>query len=174
MKRKRKKDRKKVFLLAFVLALFIFVVIMRPGQKEIVESMLVEESEDLFFVYQTTRYPASVEVIQTEPEKQGILIGLAIDPWNLNFGIVPIGSTGRRFIDLFNLQDDDVKVKFEVYGNISPMISFSKNNFILKKGKNSTVDTIAQTTDVDLPGNYTGEIDVILKKPKYDFIYRFL
>jgi len=173
-KRKRKKDMKKISLLISIMALFVLILAIQPRQKEIVEGMIVEQSGDLFFVYQTTRYPANVEIIQTKPEEQGISIGIAVDPWNLNFGILPVGSNGRRFIDLSNLQDRAVKVKLEVYGNISPMVSFSKNNFILRKGKNSTVDIMARTTTETIPGNYTGEIDVILKKPKYDFAYNFL
>lgn len=173
-KRKRKKNMRKTSLLVLILILFILILITQPKQKEIVESMIVERSEDLFFVYQITRYPASVEIIQTRPEEQEILIGISVDPWDLNFGIVPAGSAGRRFVDLSNLQDSDVKVKFEVYGNISPMVSFSRNNFILKKGENSTVDIVVRTTRATLSGNYTGEIDTILKKPKYDFAYKFL
>lgn len=158
------------------MAILLFSIVnKKPGRRDFAQSMTVEQSEDLFFIYQTTRYPSRVEVTQPPQENEHILIGLSIDPFDLNFGLLqPGGGAGRRTIEALNLQDDDVKIILESYGNISSMVTFDKNNLILKEGEYSEITAILRTTDETLPGNYTGEIDVIVKKPKYKFIYPFL
>lgn len=175
MRRKKREDIRKsiVILILATFALLALFLLVQPRQRKLVEKMTTESSEDLFFYYQTTRYPSFVEIAKKQ-EGGNILIGLAVDPWNLNFGIVQIGNVGRRFIELFNNQDDDVKVMLETYGNISSMVKFDKNNFILSKSTNSTVTIELQSTEKTMPGNYTGKIDVIIKKPKYNFAYIFL
>lgn len=100
-------------------------------------------------------------------------IGVVVDPWNLNFGIIPVGKNfGTRFIDLENPTDKDVKINFKVYGNISPFVNFTKNDFILHKKEKITIEVKFYAEQAKI-GNYSGEIDVIIQKPKYDFIYDF-
>jgi len=175
---KRKSSRKSllfVFILLIAVLIFVFPKpSVKQEPKEFVKNMTTQSSEDLFFVYQTIRYPSNVEIIQFNPEEQGITIGLVVDPWNLNFGIVPNGgNAGRRFLVLTNLQDNDAKVEFDAYGNISSMVSFSKNNFILHKGEEVKIDITLATSGLTQPGNYTGEIDVTIKRSKFNFIKVF-
>jgi hypothetical protein len=125
----------------------------------------------LLFNYETTKYPSSAEVSSVLPTSDKLTIGVVVDPWNLNFGIIPAGKNyGTRFIDLTNMQEKDSKVSFKVYGNISPFVTFSKNDFILHSSENVTVEVhfLAESANV---GNYTGEIDVVIQRPKYDFVY---
>lgn len=175
----KRKSNKKFLLLVFILLIAVLIfAFLKPSVKqepnEFVKNMTTQSSEDLFFVYQTIKYPSNVEIIQFSPEEQGTTIGLVADPWNLNFGIVPNGgNAGRRFLVLTNLQDSDAKIEFNTFGNISSMVSFNKNNFILHKGEEVKVDIILTTTDMTQPGNYTGEIDIIIKRSKYNFIKVF-
>ena len=75
-------------------------------------------------------------------------------------------------MELVNLGDKDAKVILRAYGNVSEYVGFSKNNFVLHPEDNVTVK-INFHPDVsdDTIGNYTGEIDRIIKIPKYGFLY---
>ena len=158
-----------LIIICTLCALFLFNG--PPPPKDFVMNRTFETHENLLFVYEMTRYPSDVEV--TNPEED-ILLGVTVDPWNLGFGIIPKGSYERRFLNLVNLEENNVKVGINPYGDIAPMISFNKNNFILRANESITVDVILRTTNTTVTGNYTGEIDIIIVKPKYDFLYHIL
>lgn len=179
LKIKLKGIKVKIIVLAVSIILVVFlssflILHGKPAPTEFVTNRTVEISGDLLFSYEATKYPSGVEIIKPKLQESKLLVGLTVDPWDLKFGIIPSGgSFGTRHLILTNKQDKDVKVDLKVYGNISPMVSFSKNNFILSKNENVTIDVFCRTTDTTLDGNYTGEIDVIIKRPKYEFIYNF-
>jgi hypothetical protein len=77
---------------------------------------------------------------------------------------------GTRFINLANFKEKDAKISFKVYGNISPFVKFNKNDFILHPNENLTVEVSFHAEGVKI-GNYSGEIDVVVQRPKYDFLY---
>ncbi len=54
------------------------------------------------------------------------------------------------------------------------MIKFSDNNFLLSKDAPNPIEITLETKNSTLLGNYTGEIDIIVKKPKYGFAARLL
>lgn len=153
---------------------FLLVFLMNYQKQEgFVTNRTFETRSDIFFNYEITRYPSNTEISIAKPTQEKYTIGVVIDPWNLNFGIIPAGDNfGTRFIDLTNLKEKDVKIYFKVYGNISPFVNFSKNNFILRPKENITVETHFYASSAEV-GNYSGEIDVIAQRPKYDFLYIF-
>ena len=176
---KMKRVKLKIILLMISIITIIFllnlVISYNSGPMEFVTNRTFENSTDLFFYYGITKYPTNVEITEPEPQESNLLIGISVDLWDLSFGIIPSGGNfGKRSLILTNTQNRDAKVNLKIYGNISPMVNFSKNNFILHTNETVTIDVFCRTIDTTLEGNYTGEIDIIVKYPKYEFLYNFL
>jgi len=156
-----------------IFLLFIFLISYKPEPKEFVTNRTFLSYSDLLFNYEVSKYPSSVQVSSVKPTQEKITLGVVTDPWNLNFGIIPAGNNSvKRLIDLVNKKGKDAKVNLKAYGSISPFVIFSKNNFFLHPKENISVgiDFYAASAKI---GNYSGEIDVIVQRPKYDFLYNF-
>ena len=158
-----------LIILFFVLFLLLSTFSGPKNKINFVENETVEKTEDPFFIYETIMYPTNVSIIKLE-NKTNITLGITGDPWNLNFGVVPIGVDSRRFINLANYKEENYKVEILVYGNISPMVSFDKNNIILHKGDELKVTALLNSTIATKKGSFTGEIDVISKGARYSFL----
>ncbi len=161
--------KNKILIIPIILAVFMALFPGYSEPKNLVKNMTYEKNSNLFFTYEITSYPSNVEIILPEEEK--IKIGLVADYWNLNFGIIPTGgSYGRRQVMVSNFENSQVRVYFKVYGNISPLVGFSKDNFVLLPGQTETITVFLNTTKDTPLGNYSGQIDVIVKKPNFSFI----
>ncbi|MGC8812219.1 MAG: hypothetical protein ACP5O8_01370 [Candidatus Aenigmatarchaeota archaeon] len=161
--------RNKLLIIPIILAILMAFFPGYSEPKKFVENMTYEKTSSLLFTYEVTSYPSKVEIILPEEEK--IRIGLVADFWNLNFGIIPTGgSYGRRQVSISNFENTQVRVYFKVYGSIRPLVGFSKNDFVLLPGQAETVTVFLNTTKETIPGNYSGQIDVIVKKPNFSFI----
>lgn len=166
------KEKSKLFLIIVLAFLFVILInIQEPWGPEIfVENRTVDIQSNLLFDYEITRYPSSVEITTPIPEDENVTLGFIVDPWNLKFGLVPgNGTYVKRNVVLTNLDEKETRVSLNVYGNISKLVHFSKNDFILQKGENVSVDVYLFTNNTGF-GNYSGEIDVVAKKPIYSFI----
>jgi hypothetical protein len=162
-------------IIILIIAALISISLYQPYEpkKEFVKKMEFEKSEDLLFKYETTKYPSSVAIFPNVDAN--MVIGFTVDPWNLDFGIIPTGGNfGKRGLILTNVENKEAKIKLNVYGNITPMVSFSKNDFILNKDENATISVFMKTTNTTEVGNYTGEIDVVVSRPKYEIFGDFL
>ncbi len=157
--------------LFFVIFLFILINIQEPPEpKEFVKNQSSATYSTLFFTYEIKRYPSNVEIKLTEQTNQTAVLGFVTEPWNINFGIIPGNeSFVTRNIEIANLGEKNNKIILKVYGNISPLVTFSKNNFILKPGEKTSIDIFLYSKKFD-PGNYSGEIDVIARKDIYNFL----
>lgn len=142
--------------------------------KQFVQNQTFAKSSDPFFSYEITKYPSNVEIIPAQYEEQKLKIGFVTDTWNLNFGIIPVTGRGARHLKISNSEKIRVKANFKVYGDINSLISFNKNDFILSPNESVPIDIFLNTTEKTRPRNYTGEIDVIIKKPNFDFLYPFV
>jgi len=178
MKIKKLKFREKhlnFLLLGFAIAFGVVVtsIAYHSYPREYVRNKTFEIYSSLFFVHERVRYPSNVEIVESKEE--GMLLGFVTDPWNLNFGIIPTGGNfGTRHLKVFNSEDYKVRVNLRAYGDIKPLVTFSKNNFILAPNETAEVDIFLNTTNSTKPGNYTGEIDVIIKKPRLNILEIFL
>ncbi|MEM5794209.1 MAG: hypothetical protein QXS48_01840 [Candidatus Aenigmatarchaeota archaeon] len=157
----------------FILFLIFLAVLMAlfPGYSEpksLVENMSFQKSSNFFFTFEVTSYPLRVEIIPFE--EKNITVGLVADPWNLNFGIIPLSGYGRRQVVISNFEKSRVRVYFKVYGEIKPFVSFSKDNFILYSNQSETIVVFLNTSKVSRIGNYSGQIDVIVRKPNLSFL----
>jgi len=166
----------KIVFIILLITLGILIANISTNQqqpKEIAIDKSFVTYSDLLFNYEITRYPSGAEISVIKPSQERFTVGVVVDPWNLKFGIIPAGNNfGTRFIDLSNLKEKEVKVSFKVYGNITPFVKFDKNDFMLQPKENITVKVNFYATSAEV-GNYSGEIDVIIQRPQYDFIYNF-
>jgi hypothetical protein len=143
-----------------------------PRPTDFVTDMQFNAYSNLFYTYEVVRYPTDVEVTANEPDQDRLGVGVVVDSWNLKFGSIPVGGSSTRFMELANLGQEDAKVILRAYGNVSRYVGFSRNNFILYPKDNVTIRIIFHPDpDADTTGNYTGEIDRIIKIPKYGFLY---
>lgn len=156
-----------VFVIVLILVIFLLIATMEPPEpKEFVNDRTVSNYSNIFFNYKLIKYPTSVEIASVGTEN--VNIGFVIDPWNLKFGVAPAnGSSIKRYINIRNLEEDYNKIKLKVYGNISPLVNFSKNDFTLNKNESVAIEVTLYTDSAE-SGNYSGEIDVIIKTPKND------
>jgi hypothetical protein len=160
-------------IISITLALVLLFNKKPVSKTGFVTNVSVEKSENPLFIHEIIKYPSNAEIIKAEPNKS-ILIGLTADPWNVNFGILHPSYESRRFINVANYKDQPYHVKFVCYGNICPMISFSRNDFVLHKGDELQVSVILQTSSSTKLGNYTGEVDVISEGTKIPFLDKVL
>ncbi len=168
--------KKKLLIILLVILIFFLFILTIPGNEvktNFVKNITSEKDQDLFFLYDISMYPSNVNIIKLK-NKENITVGLVGDIWNLNFGHVPIGVESRRFINLANNKEENFRVTIKVYGNISPMINFDKNDFILHKGEEVKITVLLNSTLSPGAGNFTGEIDIISKKAKFPFLEVFL
>lgn len=170
------KIRKIYFLIPLVLvaagALFFYLESL-PVEQFVTNQTFVKYS-DSFFSYEATKYPSNVKIVSPNYEQRNMTLGLVTDPWNINFGIIPLGGYGTRHLAISNSEKNKVKIDFKVYGDISSIVRFSKNSFILKPNESVYIDIVLNTSLLNKEGNYSGEIDVVVKKPNFDFLYSFL
>lgn len=166
-----KKEEKILFIIFLFIVIFLFFYENfqePPAPTNFVKNKTVSNYSTMFFNYDILRYPSDVEIIPIEQMNGTILLGFATDPWNINFGITPgNGSFVTRNIELAN-KDKDSKIILKAYGNISPLVAFSKNNFILKPYERVSVDITLFSNSTKV-GKYSGEIDVIAEKAIYNF-----
>jgi len=154
----------------FVLAIFGFLGLILLGEtpepKEYVRKISREHTEDFLFEKDTDRIPARGNITYLGIENNTVKVGVSADPHELNFGVVPQNMSIRKFINLRN-RDINVKVCVISYGSVKQFIEIKQNNFIMKTNESKKVMIEFSGDEI---GSYNGEIDVIIKKPKYGFL----
>ncbi len=158
-------------VLVFLVVAFLFIYSKEPSVPEtFVGNRTIENYSTFFFKYEIIRYPSSVEIMAIENINQTAVLGFVTDSWNLNFGIIPgNGSYVTRTVELTNKEDVDNRISIVAYGDIAPLVEFSRNDFILKPKEKVSIEIILYSRNSE-PGNYSGEIDVLSKKPIYNFL----
>lgn len=164
-----------ITIIITIFIIFAYALVSLNSSKEEVTTFVTERTvstkEDMLFNYDIIKYPSSAQVVDTTMNDTKIQLGVNIDPTGINFGIMPgNGSFSKRFVNLTNTEDKDVKVFIEAFGSIEPYVNFSMNGFVLRGKEKVVVKASFYTTEATI-GNYSGEIDIITKKPKYDFAY---
>ena len=171
MKKKKIAIYSVIAIILLVIAIAIFVN--GRNQPEFVDNKTTTTYSDILFDYEVSRYKTGAEITDAYSPDKNVTLGVVVDPWDIRFGSIPSGdNTGTRFISLENLKEKESKVNFKVSGDISPFVEFSKNDFVIKPMEKTTVEANFHTDSLKI-GNYSGEIDVIIKTPKYDFLYIF-
>ena len=167
---------KKLVIVVILLVIFLSGLLFYkwPAPKiGFVTNMAIDRSENPLFLYETIKYPSNVEIIPSESSTSH-RVGITGDPWNVNFGVLQPGINGKRFINVANYKELPYHVKLVSYGNISPMISFSENDFILYKGDEKKITVFLNSSLFTGAGNYTGEIDIISENTNIPFLGKIL
>jgi hypothetical protein len=154
----------------FILLLLFFVgyyYLTGPRIPEgFVQDQEVMSGSNFFYKYDVVRYPSDLEIVG----KEAPVLGFVTDPWNLKFGILTQGMSETRFVSVKNPGDKKVRVDMIKRGGIAEFVSFDREEFELMPGENVTIEVhVSVPIDAEI-GKYTGEIDVVLKKPNFDFL----
>ena len=163
----------KKILISSIVILAILVILSSFPEKprttaKFVTNRTIEVSEDWLFIRETTIYPSNVTII-TQETSSNIPIGIVEDAWNINFGILPVGVNGKRFINVANYNQPMSKTRLVCHGSICPMITFDKNDFKLHKGDEVKI-SVHLNTSLSSAGDYSGEIHILSEIPKTSFI----
>jgi hypothetical protein len=152
-----------------IVLIFFFMASIGPFEpRDFVKEREVLNSSSMLFSYNIIRYPTSAEVLEYNGEN--ISMGFVTDPWNIKFGsVIGNGTTVKRYISIRNVVSGYSRVTIKAYGNISPMVSFSRSNFVLTGNESLAIEVLFDTQNASY-GNYSGEIDVVSKTPKYDLL----
>ena len=112
--------------------------------------------EDIFFDEEMQSIEMRVSVVN------GTKIGFAVEE-GLNFGILPLGTRGRKIITLKNKEDRRVKAHLWTEGDITPFVEISESTVLLEPQMNKDIEIAVHAKKV---GNYTGVLKIKLIKPK--------
>jgi len=141
-----------------------------PG--DYVDNQSVDHSSGSFLIDDVVRYPAKANVTALNLSDRNIKVGVAAQTYELNFGNVPQNITVRKFINLGNGEKGPVRICVKARGNIGPHVYFNPgDNIILSGGEQKDLEVAFNSTRTDL---YSGEIDLIVRKPKYGALDYFL
>jgi hypothetical protein len=135
-------------------------------------SIVQSRSHNMFFDYTSLVYPTGVRIVS--PSTDNISIGFDSSTDKINFGLaIAGGSTNRKFINVTNDADRIARISLNSRGNISSMISFSENEFILLPGEKREI-AITLTATNNTIGNYGGDIEISLKKARFLMLNGFI
>lgn len=154
-------------LVVFALTLVVLSLVSSPVKEPVafVENRTVITKSDLFYEYQITKYPTKVEIVESEDDLSK-MIGISTEPWIFDFGVIPqTQASVKKILTLNDIKEGKLNVELTVFGNISDMVSFSKNDFYLEGDEE--VFVFLNVTEETKLGNYNGEIDIIVKKESF-------
>lgn len=154
--------------LIIILIMLMFALIELTFGIGFFTNILTEKKEKLFYVFEFESNHKTEVSITEQQNASNIFLGMTAD--NLEFGIIPLGSISKRFLDLTNTDEKDYGILLMVTGNISPMVKFDKNDFVLHKNENVKITVSLNSSLAPNLGNYTGEISIISKRPKFSFL----
>jgi len=127
-------------------------------------TMTTETVTGLLFDREITIYPAKVQVAQGN----GNEIGFSSDIGFVDFGLVPQGGVGNKFISVANTRDKTIQVMILIKG--IDLVKADSSSFILKPGENRNVTMSANISDSTPVGNYTGRIDIFVAIPRAEVL----
>jgi len=157
------KDKIIMIIMGFLIILSILSI--SRLYKKIEKVILINGTEvkrGILFTEEITRYPIKLNVVPLEKGKLGISTETSI----LNLGEVPKGFVVRKSIKLKNEKKIPACVKVEVYGNVSAFIEVNPTSFVFKN-ETRTIEIIAKSEEL---GNYTGELEIKIRKIKYAWL----
>jgi len=163
-------------LLFIVLVVALVAVGVSSEKYKVPEDFVDRASEDqssgFFMDNKIVRYPTSANVSLLNLSDKNIKIGVAPQTYEINFGNVPQNITVRKFIKLNNTYNADAKVCFIARGSIGPLIKTPEGKeLVLLAHQDREVEIDFNSTEMGL---YSGEMDIVIRKPRYDFVTYFM
>ncbi|MDI6806419.1 MAG: hypothetical protein QMD14_01220 [Candidatus Aenigmarchaeota archaeon] len=146
---------------AFIAALLPLFFAREGIEEGYVNKKSLEVEENFFYRIEAMRIPAFLEISSNRSR-----IGISTDPFELQFGILPINITAKKVIMLNNGNPTKVKIRLIAHGNITPFLAPNNLQFILEpsEGRNITI-----TGGGEEVGKYVGEVRIITKIPKNEW-----
>ncbi len=124
-------------------------------------------TKSTFFIRDIVRFPAKANVTPSNASDKILRVGIDSGTDILNFGRIYANMPVRKFVDIRNNEDRDVKICIKKYGSIAPYINSSADSFIMKSNEYRKIQISFTGKEI---GYYEGEVDVIIKKPRYKII----
>jgi hypothetical protein len=154
-------------MIVIVIGLVLFDATPLPAgeAKKIVD----ERSDNLFFEKYIRRIPAQGSIVPPVIDNNGtITAGVSVDRDKLNFGRIQSNLSGiTKVLEIqypFNVSS---KICVMVQGDIKQFLETPNREFVMSSGEKREVQIRFSGSDI---GNFTGEVDVLAKKPKYGFL----
>lgn len=128
--------------------------------------------EKKYFTIVLNRIPLSAQAYDPANNELNYTLGIDASQDRLNFGVIPINAPAKKALKLSNTRNGPVKVRANIYGNISKYISLEDNNFILESTEKK--DIMVHFTGAESQGTYKGELDVMIIIPTSSFAQKLL
>lgn len=94
----------------------------------------------IYFLTMITRPVTETLIVNTNATVSKLKVGIDTSTEGVVFGKVPLGGTGKRFLDINNTKDFSQRVEFFVTGNISDFVYLSDNNFTLQPSESKRME----------------------------------
>ncbi len=168
-----------IFTVALLSALILTTALLSYTAKkdisfgEPVTFVNIETTEILntkYFTVVLRRFPLSAQTYNPDNNTMNYSLGIDASQDRLNFGIIPIGAPSSKQLKLANDRADRIKIKSDIYGNISKYITLEDNNFILDSAQKK--DLLVQFSSTEPESTFAGELDVmvLIPSPKDSFL----
>lgn len=169
------KGRGKNYYVLAVLALVAFGVILAvlnaPADAgPIAQERTIDQRSDMFFTYTTVRYPAKVEVLTPTVSTENLTIGFNTNTNELDFGKVEAGGAVKKYLNLSTLDGKPSKIILRSRGTINPLLKFDRDEFLF----NGNASIGVAMNSGSFPGNYTGEVAVVIQRSKTGILTQLL
>jgi hypothetical protein len=132
--------------------------------------IVTERSENIFFEKNIIRVPAKGVIILPIIDNNGtITAGVSVDSDKLDFGRIQSNLSGiTKSLDIaYPFRTGSVKICVIAQGDIKQFLETPNREFIMSSGEKKEVQIRFSGSMI---GNFTGEVDVLAKKPKYGFL----
>jgi hypothetical protein len=150
--------------IAIILIVFIIKGPIPTHTQELESTEKIEHYDSLLYDIAVKRYLSNAIVYNTSDE--GVYLGITVDRWT-NFGHMPQNAKTKRTIEIKNTYDKKIKYEIIAIGEVKPFIDSIPQKMTLKPNQEISANVIFDGKEI---GNYTGEVNVILKIPKYKFL----
>ncbi len=160
---------KKIIGIELALMFLILFILIKPEisgfvPKNYVKNLTYQSYSGFLFKKEVTRYPIKVSIKPLEGNKSRINFGIAGEKYELNFGYMPLNTSSMKFIEIKNENNLPSKIWIRVYGNVTDLVEVNNSNFTLGSGEERKINVLLNATKL---GNYSGELDIESKTPKY-------
>jgi hypothetical protein len=156
---------KKLNILIILIVVIILIFVLPLRFEGFATQKTFEISDTPMIHAERTRIPAMGSVIGKDDPN----LGISTDTHIIGFGIIAAGGYSKRHINTSNDRDIRAKIRLESSGNISQLLHFESNNFILYPGESKPVKVRFEADEAATPGNYSGEVIITVIEPKNSF-----
>ena len=175
------KNRKTVLFALAAAALVIAVLILTYAgiatekyslPQDYVNKNSREDSSGLLIRNTIIRYAVKANVTILNTSNMNITVGVASQTDELNYGNLPQNITMRKFVDLNNSENSPVKICIIERGDVSGHLYVTQgNSMIIPAKEKGQLELGFNATDARV---YSGEMDIVVRKPKYDLLSYFV